>query len=256
MTGGNSLIRYDTITKSVVYNVDLEPLVSQLPQNSTITPGGFQDSATDAQGSAYVPVVFHTPAIAKISASGDLSVFHAGAPVAPGVGPYLYFGICYHAATAKLIVTAPYLGSFVTFDTTSDAPAPVDVTMTGRPADNSYPGLACDGLTAPKRYGHKVLLCCESYIGTQGAVTLWATTDDYASVAYIGKVENNSTLVAGGVVTATVELENAIFISSSYFNDGVVFNVAGPRAVFPLIDATAEFDAVVAAAGFPTDTSH
>lgn len=257
MTGPNKVIRYDTTTNSVAYTVDLAPFVSQVPElNGTIPAGGFQDFASDAQGTTYVPTVFHTPSIAKITTAGDLSVWYAGTPVETGTEAYIYLGIIYHAATEKLIVTAPYMATFVSFDTTSASPAPTNLTMTGRPADGSYPGLECDGLIAPARYGTNVLLCSENGLGDNGAITLWATTDGYASVEYIGKVDNNSTLVAGyGSPTATVQLTDAIFISNEFFHDTGAFDVVGTRSSFPFIDATADFDAVVSAAGFPIDTS-
>lgn len=164
-------------------------------------------------------------------------------------GPYVFSGLVFDEASNKLIVTAGSLGIFQSFDVASDSPAPTNITMTGRPADGSYTGLGCDGLISPARYGRKVLLCSDN---GQAATTLWATDDGFASVRYIGQVANNSTeeIAKSGTVTATVEMGNSLYVNSEFFNDTGVYDVAGSRASFPLVDSTADFDALVSAAGF------
>lgn len=246
MTGANKVIRYDTETNSVAYTADLADFSAQLLAGNQ-TGGGFQDFAEDPSGNAYVPAVFHVPAIAKIAKDGSVSSWYTGQPST--TSSYIYLGIIYHEATNKLIVTAPYLSTFVSFDVGSDSPTPTNITMNDRPADGSYPGLECDGLINPARYNRDVLLCSEN--GLQ-AITLWATTDDFASVKYIGQVVDNSTteIATWGSPTATVEIENTIYISNEYFHDMNEFDVAGNRSSFSFVDATAQFDAVVTAAGF------
>lgn len=246
MTGANKVIRYDTETDSVAYTADLADFSAQLLAGNQ-TGGGFQDFAEDPSGNAYVPTVFHVPAIAKIAKDGSVSSWYTGAPST--TSSYIYLGIIYHEATNKLIVTAPYLSTFVSFDVGSDSPTPTNITMNDRPADGSYPGLECDGLINPARYNRDVLLCSEN--GLQ-AITLWATTDDFASVKYIGQVVDNSTteIATWGSPTATVEIENTIYISNEYFHDMNEFDVAGNRSSFSFVDATAQFDALVTAAGF------
>lgn len=246
MTGANKVIRYDTETNSVAYTADLADFSAQLLTGNQ-TGGGFQDFAEDPSGNAYVPTVFHVPAIAKIAKDGSVSSWYTGEPSI--TSSYIYLGIIYHEATNKLIVTAPYLSTFVSFDVGSDSPTPTNITMNDRPADGSYPGLECDGLINPARYNRDVLLCSEN--GLQ-AITLWATTDDFASVKYIGQVVDNSTteIATWGSPTATVEIENTIYISNEYFHDMNEFDVAGNRSSFSFVDATAQFDALVTAAGF------
>lgn len=210
------------------------------------TGGGFQDSAEDTEGNAYVTTTFNVGAIAKISKTGDVTPWYIGdaTPV-----PYIYGGLVFDEATNKLIVTAGSRGIFQSFDVASYTPEPIDITMTGRPADGSYPGLGCDGLVSPARYGRKVLLCSDN---GQAATTLWATSDGFASVRFIGQVANNGTeeVAKFGTVVATVEIGNSLYVNNEFFNDTGVFDVAGDRASFPLVDSTAEFDALVSAAGF------
>lgn len=210
------------------------------------TGGGFQDSAEDTDGNAYVTTTFNVGAIAKISSSGEVTPWYIG-DASPA--PYIYGGLVFDEATNKLIVTAGSRGIFQSFDVTSDPPAPTDIAMTGRPADGSYPGLGCDGLISPARYGRKVLLCSDN---AQAATTLWATEDGFVSVRYIGQVANNGTeeVAKFGTVVATVEMGNSLYVNSMFFNDTGVFDVAGDRASFPLVDSTADFDALVSAAGF------
>lgn len=214
------------------------------------TPGGFQDSAEDTEGNAYVPTTFNVGAIAKISSSGDVTPWYIGDA---SLAPYIYGGLVFDQATNKLIVTAGSRGIFQSFDVASDSPAPTDIIMIGRPADGSYPGLGCDGLISPARYGRKVLLCSDN---GQAATALWATKDDFVSVRYIGQVKNNGTeeVAKFGTVVATVEMGNSIYVNNEFFNDTGVFDVAGDRASFPLVDSTAHFDALVSAAGFDTIT--
>lgn len=246
MTGGNKIIRYDTNTNSVAYTADLADFTAQLAVGNA-SGGGFQDFAEDVDGNTYTPSVFHVPGIAKITKDGSVSPWYIGEPST--TSSYIYLGIIYHEATNKLIVTAPYLGTFVSFDVASDSPAPTTITMNDRPADGSYPGLECDGLINPARYNRDVLLCSEN--GLQ-AITLWATADNFTSVQYIGQVVDNSTtdIATWGSPTATVEIESSIYISNEYFHDLNEFDVAGNRSSFSFIDATAQFDAVVTAAGF------
>lgn len=251
MTGANKIIRYDTNTNSVAYTVDLADFTAQLAV-SNATGGGFQDFAEDPAGNTYVPTVFHVPAISKITKDGSLSSWYIGEPST--TSSYIYLGIVYHEATNKLIVTAPYLSTFVSFDVSSDSPAPTNITMNDRPADGSYPGLQCDGLINPARYNRDVLLCSEN--GLQ-AITLWATSDNFTSLNYIGQVVDNSTtdIATWGSPTATVEIGNSIYISNEYFHDMNEFDVAGNRSSFPFVDATAQFDAVVTAAGFTINSA-
>lgn len=246
MTDANKVIRYDTETNTIVYTADLADFSAQLAAGNQ-TGGGFQDFAEDPSGNAYVPNVFHVPAIAKVTKDGSVSSWYIGEPSTSS--SYIYLGIIYHEATNKLIVTAPYLSTFVSFDIGSDSPTPTNVTMNDRPVDGSYPGLECDGLINPARYKRGVLLCSEN--GIQ-AITLWATIDDFSSVKYIGRVADNSTtdIATWGSPTAIVEIGNAIYISNEYFHDMNEFDVAGNRSSFPFVDATAQFDAIVAAAGF------
>lgn len=245
MTGANKVIRYDTATNSIAYTADLADFTSQLAIGSE-TGGGYQDFAVDPSGNAYVPTVFHVPAISKITKDGSVSSWYIGEP--SDTSSYVYLGIVYHEATNKLIITAPYLGNFVSFDVSSDSPAPTNITMNNRPADGSYPGLECDGLLNPARYNRDVLLCSEN--GLQ-AITLWATTDNFTTVDYIGQVVDNSTtdIATWGSPTATVEIGSTIYISNEYFHDLNEFDVAGNRSSFPFVDATAQFDAIVTAAG-------
>ena len=246
MTGSNKIIRYDTNTNSVAYTVDLADFTAQLAVGN-VTGGGIQDLAEDPCGNTFVPSVFHVPGISKITKDGSVSSWYIGEP--SGTSSFVYLGIVYHEASNKLIVTASYLGTFVSFDVDSDSPAPTNITMNDRPADGSYPGLECDGLINPARYNRDVLLCSEN--GMQ-AVTLWATDDNFTSVKYIGQVVDNSTteIATWGSPTATVEVGNTIYISNEYFHDLNEYDVPGNRSSFSFVDATAQFDAVVTAAGF------
>ncbi|KAK1447161.1 hypothetical protein CMEL01_09000 [Colletotrichum melonis] len=247
MTGGNKVIRWDTNTNSAAYTVDLADFTSKLAiENST--GGGYQDFAEDKEGNTYVPSVFHVPAIAKITKDGELSSWYIGEPSSSS--KYMYLGIIFHEASNKLVITAPYLGTFLSFDVGSSSPAPTNVSMTW-PTDGSYTAsdLECDGLLNPARYNRDVLLCSEN--GLQ-AITLWASKDGFASVEYIGKVMDNSTtdIATWGSPTATVQIQNSIYISHEYFHDLNEFDVAGNRSTFPFVDATADFDKLVLAAGY------
>lgn len=269
MSGANYVIRWDTNAHSVAYQADLAPFAAALPtaaDGSGLSAGGFQDFASDARGNAYVPTCFHVPAIARITPSGDVSPWYVGAPVPATTGadgtasyPYLFLGVVHDAAAAQLVVAASHLGVFQTFalgdgegegecEDATPAPVPANVTMRGRPADGSYPGLGCDGLLNPARYGGRVLLCSE--LPLQG-ITLWATTDGFASVDYLGLVPDNSTadIATWGSPTATVEIGRTLYISHEYFHDMNVWNAPGNRSTFPLVDITAEVDALVTAAG-------
>ncbi|KAJ3956106.1 hypothetical protein N0V92_007369 [Colletotrichum tropicale] len=247
MAGANKVIRWDTNTNSAAYTADLADFTAKLAI-SNMTGGGYQDFAEDKDGNTYVPVVFHVPAIAKITKSGEVSSWYIGE--ASTSVKYIYLGIVFHESTNKLLITAPYLGTFVSFDVSSSSPTPTNITMNW-PADGSYTAsdLECDGLLNPARYNRDVLLCSEN--GLQ-AITLWASKDGFATVDYIGQVADNFTtdIATWASPTATVQIGNSIYISHEYFHDLNEFDVAGNRSTFPFVDATADFDKLVLAAGY------
>ncbi|KAF9875236.1 tri14-like protein [Colletotrichum karsti] len=248
MTGSNKVIRWDTNANSAAYTADLAEFSAKLAIGN-VTGGGYQDFAVDKEGNTYVPVVFHVPGIAKISEAGEVSSWYLGQPSTSS--KYIYLGIVYHENSNKLVITAPYLGTFVTFDVSAASPVPTNVTMNGWPSDGSYSAsnLECDGLLNPARYSRNVLLCSEN--GLQ-AITLWASRDGFASVEYIGQVADNSTadIATWASPTATVEIGDSIYVSHEYFHDLNEFDVAGNRSSFPFVDVTAELDALVSASGY------
>ncbi|OHE97312.1 hypothetical protein CORC01_07367 [Colletotrichum orchidophilum] len=252
MTGGNKVIRWDTNTNSAAYTADLADFTSKLAIGN-MTGGGYQDFAEDKNGNAYVPSSFHIPAIAKITKAGEVSSWYIGEPSSSS--KYMYLGIIFNEASNKLIITAPYLGTFLSFDVGSSSPAPTNISMAW-PADGSYTAsdLGCDGLLNPARYNRSILLCSEDALQ---AITLWATKDGFESVQYIGKVADNSTvdIATWASPTATVQLGNNIYISHEYFHDLNEFDVAGDRSTFPFVDATADFDKLVLAAGYDVTDS-
>ncbi|KXH66840.1 hypothetical protein CSAL01_01851 [Colletotrichum salicis] len=227
MTGGNKVIRWDTNTNSAAYTVDLADFTSKLAIDNS-TGGGYQDFAEDKDGNAYVPSVFHVPAIVKITKTGELSSWYIGEPSSSS--KYMYLGIIFHEVTNKLPGTHQHQHDLA--------------------RRRLYPSdLECDGLLNPARYNRDVLLCSEN--GLQ-AITLWASKDGFESVEYIGKVMDNSTtdIATWASPTATVQIGNSIHISHEYFHDLNEFDVAGNRSTFPFVNAAADFDKLVLTAGF------
>ncbi|KAI1297088.1 hypothetical protein F5Y03DRAFT_370030 [Xylaria venustula] len=70
---------------------------------------------------------------------------------------------------------------------------------------------------------------------------------DWRAAEFLGRIPNPPEIIAsGGVVTAAVEVGGSVFLIEEWFTDPLVPGTsAGNRSLFPLIDITAQLDALV-----------
>jgi hypothetical protein len=235
--GPNVLIKYDTFTDSIVYISDMAKATAAISAAAGQSLNGYQDMAEDTKGNSYYIVTFGS-AIVKVNPSGKASVFleQPASEITnpPGFG---YGGII--AVDDMLVISKNDRGIFVTVDTACGNPSETLVVMSGLPANLT---VSCDGVLAPARYSSKVILCSQD---ATNAIDVYLTADKWKSASYIGAVANDSPLVVGGTPTATVQIVDSIYISNDYFS---YTGVAGNRSEFPMIDITAQVDALVASA--------
>jgi hypothetical protein len=235
--GPNYLIKYDTYTDSVIYTSDMAEATAAISAAAGQSLNGYQDMAEDTKGNSYYIVTFGS-AVVKVNPAGKASVFleQPASEITdpPGFG---YGGIV--AVDDMLVISKNTDGVFVTIDTACSDPSEIAVVMSGLPANLI---VSCDGVLAPARYSSKVILCSQD---ATNAIDVYHTTDNWKSGSYLGAVANDSPLVVGGTPTATVQIANSIYINNDYFS---YTGVIAYRPENPLIDITAQVDALVASA--------
>ncbi|KAK8065094.1 hypothetical protein PG997_011841 [Apiospora hydei] len=120
---------------------------------------------------------------------------------------------------------------------------PVFVPMTGTGGTRMTSSL--DGVSIPARWGGKVILVTDNVAGTHvlySADATW-TTADFRGTVPVAK----GLLESGGVTVATVSLGGGnVFAVTEYFGDAKVpGSRAGNRSQWPLIDITADVEALL-----------
>ncbi|KAL6820144.1 hypothetical protein J3E69DRAFT_357558 [Trichoderma sp. SZMC 28015] len=242
LVGPNKLIRYSPKLRKVTNIVNIDPQLG-----SPI--GGFQDTAEDSRGNAYMPSSWGA-AILKVDRVGSVSTFYYGPSEEPSnedesTAPMFSMGII-STPSDKIVVCNSSEGAFYSFDTKAHHPKPALVHMSN--LSSEYKGCSCDGMSNPFRYRQNVLLCSENTYGGTGGISVFETTDDWKSATYRGMIMNDDPNVGKGYPTATVQVVDSIYISEFYL-DVVVSEefgyTAGNRSQFYFTDITHKLDSLV-----------
>ncbi|RWA10911.1 hypothetical protein EKO27_g4183 [Xylaria grammica] len=108
-----------------------------------------------------------------------------------------------------------------------------------------------DAIYLPPKYANEVLLITEHDAG----VSVLRSQDGkgasrrgkWQRAEFLGRIPNPPGIAAnGGLVTAAVEIAGSVFMIEEWFTDPLVPGTsAGNRTSFPLVDITAQLDALV-----------
>lgn len=245
VSGSNILIKYDVATRQVVWERNLTAEVTQGRF------GGFQDVAHDRDGNVYVVGTFPGTVLRVDEAGNGLKGWFLPDPAALANTTAAGFaGIESIPAEDMLLANNAGDGQLYRFDavSTSDTGTPVLVPRTdvnsGEAAADPLTGT--DAILLPPKYNGTVLLVAVDAVG----VTVLRSRDaKWTSAETLGTVSNNVPEAMGAFVTAMVQIgPDRIFAVEEFFGDSplVAGTNAGNRTAFPMVDITAQIDALLA----------
>lgn len=243
VSGTNVILKYDLTTNSVVWQHNITAEVTQGRF------GGFQDVAHDCHQNVYI-VGTYPGTILRVPANGTAPApWYLPAPAtlanttAPG-----FAGIQSIVDKDLLLVNSQADGQIYRFDGVSGATngTPVLVPRTdARNGSISAPLGLSDAILLPAKYNGTVLLVA---VDAEGTVVLRSKDGNWRSAETVGVVSNNVPEAMGGLVPAVVQIgPDKIFAVEEFFADPVVpGTTAGNRTAFPMVDITAQVDALLA----------
>ncbi|KAI0198589.1 hypothetical protein F4808DRAFT_462703 [Astrocystis sublimbata] len=257
VSGDNYLLRYAPDTASVLWSVNLTAV-------SQGRYGGPQDIEFDDAGNVYVLGTYpgHLFRVSGDGSSVDEWYINNSSTIAPpkgscGGGDVLdttamgYTGLAAVDGTTLLVADSRNKsadgGALFRFDMGAEkgTPVPIPITYPGnQTADVIRPG---DAIALLPKYDNEVLLITEHEGGV--SVVQSANGKEWQSAKFLGRIANDPAVAAdGGVVTAAVDIAGSVFLVEEWFTDPLVPGTsAGNRTLFPLVDITAQLDALVMA---------
>jgi hypothetical protein len=223
ISGTNWLLSYDLTRHRIDFQLNLT-------KTSQGKYGGPQDVEHDLQGNIYVVGSFP---------SSILRVSPGGTKVVPWYLPETtdrVFGTAGLARTGNvLLANDNSQNAILRFNTLAAKGVPTLVNIT--PAGTSVSG--SDAIYLPPKYLGTVLLVA---VDATGIVVL-RSRDGWHNAQYLGTVPNTG----GGFATAAVQIGQSLYINNEFFDTATTPYGAGDRSVFPLVDITAEVEALLAA---------
>lgn len=248
VSGSNILIKYDLDANQVVWQRNLTADVTQGRF------GGFQDVAHDRNENVYVVGTF-PGTVLRVDKNGQglEAWFVPDATALANTTVAGFAGIESIPAEDVLLVNNNADGQIYRFDGVSSAAAgtsaPVLVPRTeptSATGASSPPLGSTDAILLPAKYNSTVLLVAEDAVG----VTVLRSRDGkWTSAETLGSVSNNVSAAMGGLVPAVVQIgPSQIFMVEEFFADAplVAGTNAGNRTAFPMVDITAQVDALLA----------
>lgn len=145
-------------------------------------------------------------------------------------------------------------GALYRFDMSAakGVPTPVPIEYPRRSSTKSPVIRPGDAIYLPPKYDNDILLITEhdagvSVLRSRSTRPVGGSREKWRSAEFLGRIPNPPDVAAsGGVVTAAVEMAGRIFMIEEWFADSLVLGTsAGNRTSFPLVDITAQLDALV-----------
>lgn len=244
VSGSNILIKYDVKTQQVVWERNL---TAEMTQGRF---GGFQDVTHDRDGNVYVVGTFPGTVLRVDEAGNGLKGwFLPDAATLANTTVTGFAGIESIHAEDILLANNAGDGQLYRFDavSTSETGTPVLVPRTGvNGSGEAAPLGGTDAILLPAKYNGTVLLVAVDAVG----VTVLRSKDGkWTSAETLGTVSNSVPEAMGAFVTATVQIgPDKIFAVEEFFGDTplVAGTNAGNRTAFPMVDITAQIDALLA----------
>ncbi|KAI1748380.1 hypothetical protein F4782DRAFT_360872 [Xylaria castorea] len=266
VSGDNYILRYSTAARETLWSVNLTSV-------SRGRYGGPQDVEHDDRGNIYV-LGTYPGTLLRVTGDGGGTVeeWYVPPPSASSLPPgnnsgggaidhavLGYTGLAAVDGSTLLVADARNRsadgGALYTFDMTArkGTPTRVPIAYPGNRTSSSDVIRPGDAIYLPPKYDNEVLLITEhdagisvlrsSRKGGDGKKSKWRGAE------FLGRIPNAPEVAAaGGVVTAAVEIAGAVFMVEEWFTDPLVpGTTAGNRTSFPLVDITAQLDALVKA---------
>ncbi|KAI0441993.1 hypothetical protein F4803DRAFT_562658 [Xylaria telfairii] len=250
VSGDNYILRYSPSAQKTLWSVNLTRV-------SGGRYGGPQDIEHDSAGNIYVLGTYPGTLLRVRGDGSAVEEWYVPSQNSSGAIDHAVVGYTGLAAVdgSTLLVTdarnrSADGGALYKFDMGAVKGTPTHVPISypvNRTSDVIRPG---DAIYLPPKYDNEVLLITEHDAGVsvlrsrKGSVR-----GKWHSAEFIGRIPNAPEVTAaGGVVTAAVEIAGSVFLVEEWFTDPLVPGTsAGNRTSFPLIDITAQLDALVKA---------
>jgi hypothetical protein len=130
------------------------------------------------------------------------------------------------------------LGQLFRFDATAKRGTPVLLPHTPDAAI-----IGGDAIRLPLKFQGKVLLVAEN---GRGVSVLRSRDATWKSAEYLGLIPMDPSLPAGALTTSMTQIGEKIYTVTDWFADPIVpGTVAGNKTTFPMIDITAQIDALL-----------
>lgn len=247
VSGANILIKWDLDAKAVRWQRNLTADVTQGRY------GGFQDVEHDRDQNVYVVGTFPGTILRADKDGNSLTEWFLPPPTELANTTVAGFaGLAAIPASDVLLTNNNADGEVYRFDNISSSATGTAVkvprTVAGDASGTTAPpplGFS-DAILLPAKYDNTVLLLAEDAVG----VTVLRSRDaSWTSAETLGTVSNNVTAAQGGMVPAAVQIgADRLFAVQEFFADTTLVpgTNAGNRTAFPMVDITAQVDALLA----------
>ncbi|KAK1997243.1 hypothetical protein LX36DRAFT_711783 [Colletotrichum falcatum] len=229
IAGDNFLVKYDLGSRQELWRRNLSAVTDGVY-------GGFQDTAHAADGTTFALGTFPS-SIIRVSADGeDAAAWYLRTP--PDHTARGFSGLVTSPDSESLLVVDSTDGQLYRFDISAAQGTPVRVPLSGA----ALIGTALDGVSLPSRYNGTVILASDNAAGT---VVLCSQDGTWDEAEVLGTVPGLPS-AEGAFSVTTVEIGGSVYAVSEWFTDPVVpGTLAGNRTEWPLVDITANIDALL-----------
>ncbi|KAL6890869.1 hypothetical protein GGI43DRAFT_425335 [Trichoderma evansii] len=233
-TGPNSVIRYDTNTRKILWITDLVPIQKEVFQQTGKLITGFQDMAEDDQGNTYVIGTFGS-IVVKINKNGTPQIWYQP----KNINDTLVSGGIVRSGD-KIVINDRVAPGLLTFDINETKGSPVYLHPEGFPTNYTGGG---DGLLLPSKYGGKVILWSDDFYGNR----VVGSRDNWKTAEYLGLVPMDGNLSKqGGYTTASFVVGQTIYSLTEFFQPTRSLK---PKQEWLMVDITEQVDELVKAWG-------
>ncbi|KAF2181524.1 hypothetical protein K469DRAFT_752753 [Zopfia rhizophila CBS 207.26] len=235
LTGPNRLIHYSPLNRSIIWEVDVNPLVEEIERGIGAQVGGLQDQAEDKDGNAYYPTAWGN-VIIKISVNGQASKFYVPEPDKLNTCAYGFGGL-FISEDNVLVLSDAVSQSFAIFNLSGPNPSePFFSKPANLPAGYST-ALFCDSLIAPKRFNNTIALCADVFdakTSPHGIIAVYSSGDGWKTSEYLGAIPIEFNQAPNAWSTATFEAMGSIYALTAA--------LPYEKGTFPQVDNTALVD--------------